>query len=91
MQKNCKKSLIHQLFMPPAAKNLFEKRFLDFQKLFNKFFWERLISLFSFGNFVAKIRRWVQEIFLVYFLKILDYNINMTNLFRKNRGFIIRG
>ncbi len=25
--------IFHQ-FMPPAAKNLFEKRFLDFQKLF---------------------------------------------------------
>jgi len=24
---------------------------------------------------------------LVYFLKILDYNINMINLFRKKRGF----
>jgi hypothetical protein len=40
--------------MPPAAKNLFEKRFLDFQKLFIKVAWGQFSSR-PFAFFAAKI------------------------------------
>jgi hypothetical protein len=67
--------------MPPAAKNLFEKRFLDFQKLFIKVFF---IALFlrvpSCSSWLTKIGGESRAFRIVDFFPDTLYNIHLVNL-----------
>jgi len=67
--------------LPPAARNPFEKGFLDLPKLFN---WDGL-DILSLCPFVAKNRRWILDTREYLFLKIFVIKLNFILYFSFNK------